>query len=80
MGPMSNGSFAHLRATELVCPRCRTAQPVVERLLLILPHADLMDYRCRVCGTSCGSREVPRGRTAPPFGLQPPRGGGSTAQ
>ena len=30
--------FDQLKATELFCPKCRTAQPVRERLLLVLPH------------------------------------------
>jgi hypothetical protein len=38
------------------------ARPVRERLLLVLPHAELHDYRCTVCGESLGSREV---RTPP---------------
>ena len=59
--------FEDLRATELFCPKCRVAQPVRERLLLVLPHAELHDYRCTVCGTSVGSREV----TAPPVALRP---------
>ncbi|MCX7820036.1 MAG: hypothetical protein N2652_12650 [Kiritimatiellae bacterium] len=51
--------FEQFRATELYCPRCRTAQPVRERLLLALPRSDLLEYRCTVCGTSCGTREAP---------------------
>jgi len=50
--------FENLTASELFCPRCRTARPVRERLLLVLPHSELYDYRCTVCGESCGSREV----------------------
>ncbi len=64
--------FENLRASELYCPRCRVSQPVRERLLLVLPHGDMMDYRCQVCGTSCGSREV---RHAPqPSPMMRPRG------
>ena len=47
----------------MYCPRCRKAQPVRERLLLVLPHAEMHDYRCTVCGESCGSKEV----KAPPL-------------
>jgi hypothetical protein len=54
--------FESLNATELYCPRCRVAQPVREKLLLVLPHAELHDYRCQACGESVGTREV----TAPP--------------
>jgi len=53
-----NRQFENLTAAELFCPKCRTAQPVRERLLLVLPHSELYDYRCTVCGTSLGSREV----------------------
>lgn len=64
--------FERLRASELFCPRCRRAQPVRERLLLVLPHADLHEYRCTVCGESCGTREV---RQPPPLlrATPPPR-------
>lgn len=60
--------FDDLRATELFCPRCRMARPVRERLLLVLPHGDLMEYRCQACGESCGTREV----RAPPPGMATP--------
>ncbi|MBI2441946.1 MAG: cytoplasmic protein [Lentisphaerae bacterium] len=50
--------FEQLRATELYCPECRKLQPVRERLLLVLPQAELYDYRCVSCGSSLGSREV----------------------
>ncbi|MFH0908427.1 MAG: hypothetical protein V1929_06675 [bacterium] len=50
--------FENLRASELYCPRCRAAQPVREKLLLILPHGELHDYRCVTCGESLGTREV----------------------
>ncbi len=62
--------FENLRASELYCPRCRVSQPVRERLLLVLPHGDLMDYRCTTCGTSCGSREV-RHAPQPLPGMRP---------
>lgn len=62
-----NKQFEDLRASELYCPRCKTAQPVREKLLLVLPHAELHDYRCTRCGESLGSREV---KAAPP-GLAP---------
>ncbi len=50
--------FERLRASELYCPNCRKLQPVRERLLLVLPRAELYDYRCTACGASLGSREV----------------------
>ena len=60
--------FDQFRASELYCPKCRTAQPVRERLLLILPHAELYEYRCTVCASSLGEREV----TTPPLGAARP--------
>lgn len=59
--------FQNLRAAELYCPRCRVARPVRERLLLVLPGKELHDYRCQVCGTSVGEREV----AAPPVAMRP---------
>jgi hypothetical protein len=50
--------FDKFQATELFCPKCRTAQPVRERLLLVLPHAELYEYRCVTCASSLGQREV----------------------
>jgi len=61
--------FDQFQATELYCPRCRRAQPVRERLLLVLPHAELYEYRCTVCAASLGSREV----KAPPLAAVRPR-------
>jgi len=59
--------FQNLRASELYCTRCKTARPVREKLLLVLPGGELYDFRCVVCGESCGTREV----KAPPPGLRP---------
>ncbi len=59
-------AYGTFRATELFCPRCRQARPVRERLLLVLPGTDLLDYRCQVCGESCGTREVPQRPPVPP--------------
>jgi len=73
--------FEDLRASALFCPRCQAAQPVRERLLLVLPRAELHDYRCTVCGTSVGTRETrqpvpppPRGPAAPAAARPPPPG------
>ncbi len=52
--------FQDLKASELYCPRCRTAQPVREKLMLVLPHGELHEYRCRICGESVGTREAQR--------------------
>jgi hypothetical protein len=50
--------FKSLRASSLYCPKCQTAQPVYEKLLLILPDKEIYDYLCKRCATSVGSREV----------------------
>jgi hypothetical protein len=55
-------SFEEFQASELFCGRCRTAQPVRDRLLLVLPDGELHEYLCRACGNSVGSRKV----TVPP--------------
>ncbi|HXB57117.1 MAG TPA: cytoplasmic protein [Vicinamibacteria bacterium] len=51
-------SFQEFQASVLFCGRCQTAQPVRERLLLILPDGELHEYLCRACGSSVGSRKV----------------------
>ena len=48
--------FSQFAAASLYCPKCRTATPVREQLLLVLPDGNLYDYRCSVCGTSTGTR------------------------
>jgi len=53
-------SYKNFSATHLLCPRCKKAQPVRERLLLVLPGGDLYDYNCTVCGTSVGTRKAGR--------------------
>jgi phage FluMu protein Com len=50
--------FESLTASELYCPKCRRAQQVRERLLLVTPHGEIHDYRCTVCGESLATREV----------------------
>lgn len=51
-------SFEAFEASVLFCGRCRAAQPVRERLLLVLPDGELHEYLCAVCGSSVGSRRV----------------------
>ncbi len=51
----------------LLCPRCRVARPVRERLLLVLPDGELHEYLCSACGASAGTRKV----TAPLPSLYP---------
>jgi len=62
--------FGDFRAAELYCPKCRSAQPVRERLLLVLPAGELYEYLCSRCATSVGKREVAGHRVATP---RPPR-------
>lgn len=50
--------FDNLTASSLYCRKCGTAQPVRERLLLVLPGRELHGYFCRVCGSAVGEREV----------------------
>jgi DNA-directed RNA polymerase subunit RPC12/RpoP len=50
--------FGNFVASELHCPKCGSAQPVRERLLLVLPSGELHEYLCARCSTSLGEREV----------------------
>ncbi len=54
--------FDEFRASELYCPKCKRAQPVRERLLLVLPRVEIFEYRCAVCSESVGTREVAAAR------------------
>jgi len=56
-------SFRRFEATELFCNRCRSAQPVRERLLLVLPDGELFEYLCTGCGAAVGTRKA---ESAPP--------------
>jgi predicted RNA-binding Zn-ribbon protein involved in translation (DUF1610 family) len=66
--------FGKLTASELHCPKCGRAQPVRERLLLVLPGGDLHEFVCTQCGSSLAKRtvsgpavaRVPRARAAQP--------------
>ena len=49
-------SFDEFEATELYCPTCKRAVPVIKTLLLILPDGDKYEYRCRFCGTVVGDK------------------------
>jgi hypothetical protein len=60
-------TFEQLQASVLLCPRCRVARPVRERLLLVLPDGELHEYLCTACGSSAGTRKL----TAPPPMLYP---------
>jgi len=50
--------FGTFTASELYCPKCRRAQPVRERLLLLLPSGELHEFLCSHCATSLGKRTV----------------------
>lgn len=51
-------AFKQFQASALFCGHCKCAQPVRERLLLVLPDGELHEYLCAACGTSVGSRKV----------------------
>jgi hypothetical protein len=53
------GSFV---ASELYCPKCKSSQPVREKLLLVLPSGELYEYLCRRCATSLGERKVTKNK------------------
>jgi hypothetical protein len=55
--------FDSFIASELYCPKCGVAQPVREKLLLVLPTGELYEYLCSRCATSLGKRTVTAGRT-----------------
>lgn len=48
--------FESFDAAEIFCPKCRVAQPVVRRLLLVLPNGNEYEYRCSECRTPVGSK------------------------
>ncbi len=70
MPPQQFGSFI---ASELYCPKCKSAQPVREKLLLVLPTGELHEYLCSRCASSLGQRTVtqPAGLAAPPKPRRP---------
>ncbi|WP_447971385.1 hypothetical protein [Nitrospira sp. M1] len=48
--------FGALRASLLYCPKCKSATPARERLLLVLPSGNLYEYLCSECGTTTGEK------------------------
>ena len=50
-------TFKNFSATHLLCPTCKRAMPVRERVLLFLPTGNLYDYCCTACGTSVGTKK-----------------------
>jgi hypothetical protein len=57
--------FGAFTASELYCPKCGSAQPVRERLLLVLPTGELHEFTCSRCATSLGKRTVTGPAVAP---------------
>jgi transposase-like protein len=49
-------SFGELEAASLFCPRCKRANPVRKKLLLVLPSGNKYDYTCSVCGAQVGGK------------------------
>lgn len=49
-------AYREFEATELYCPNCGRAVPVIKSLLLVLPEGDKYEYRCRFCGTPVGDK------------------------
>ena len=74
---MSQSQFGAFTASELYCPKCGRAQPVREKLLLVLPGGELHEYLCARCATSLGERKVtgpalpPQRAGAPPSPSRP---------
>jgi hypothetical protein len=62
---MSQQQFGTFTASELYCPKCGSAQPVRERLLLVLPTGELHEFLCSRCATSLGKRTVTGPAVAP---------------
>ncbi|HWX21939.1 MAG TPA: cytoplasmic protein [Candidatus Binatia bacterium] len=58
--------FGTFTASELYCPKCKSSQPVRERLLLVLPSGELHEFLCARCATSLGKRTVTSPPVAPP--------------
>lgn len=68
--------FGTFTASELYCPKCGKAQPVRERLLLVLPAGELHEFLCSRCASSLGKRTVTGpavAATPPPPRTPPPR-------
>ena len=59
--PGPREQFREFQASALFCGRCRVAQEVRERLLLVLPDGELYEYLCAVCGDQVGKRKISGG-------------------
>jgi hypothetical protein len=63
--------FGSFTASEIYCPKCQRAQPVRERLLLVLPTGELHEFLCARCATSLGKRTVTGPAVAPAVARRP---------
>ena len=63
--------FRNFTASELYCPKCQRAQPVREKLLLILPAGELHEFLCTGCGSSLAKRTASGPAAEPPAAPQP---------
>jgi len=63
--------FRNFTASELYCPKCKTSQPVREKLLLVLPSGELYEFLCSRCATSLGKRTVSGPAVAAPKPARP---------
>jgi hypothetical protein len=65
--------FGEFTASELYCPKCKSSQPVRERLLLVLPTGELHEFVCSRCATSLGKRTITGPSVAAPAQGRRPR-------
>lgn len=70
---MSQQQFENFTASSLYCEKCKTAMPVRERLLLILPDKEIYDYLCTGCASSVGQREITAGEKMTAQAMAPRR-------
>lgn len=64
--PQKQGDFEKMEVASLYCPKCKQANPVRRRLLLVLPTGDQYSYTCAVCGEEVGS-EMEKGNPDNPW-------------
>ena len=63
--------YDDLQATEVYCASCRTAMPVREHLLLVLPDGDLYQIVCARCGTEVAKQTRKTGEAPTPVPVDP---------
>ena len=71
-------SFKEFEASSLYCSRCKRANPVRKRLLLVLPTGNKYDYTCSVCGSAVGGKTD--NDTSDFYTRRPPQPGGLPPQ